>query len=173
MSNFSNNNSRRNDRDRGSDNDGPSMFEKIVFINRCAKVVKGGRRFSFAALCVVGDRAGNVGIGYGRANEVPEAIKKSTEGAKKRLVNVKLRGDTIPHEVSGAFDGGKVLLRPATPGTGLIAGGGVRAVLEAAGIKNILTKSSGSSNHIAIINATLAALLQLKTAEQYAAIRKA
>jgi small subunit ribosomal protein S5 len=148
------------------------MVEKVVFVNRCAKVVKGGRRFSFAALVVVGDQKGQVGIGYGKANEVPDAIKKSTENAKKNLVRVKLRGDTIPHDVLGKRDGGRVLLRPASPGTGLIAGGGVRAVLEAAGIKNILTKSMGSNNHIAVVNATLDALQQLRMAEDIAAIRK-
>ncbi|HRG57203.1 MAG TPA: 30S ribosomal protein S5, partial [Lacunisphaera sp.] len=130
------------------------MFEKVVFINRCAKVVKGGRRFSFSALSVVGDGKGNVGIGYGKANEVPDAIKKSTESAKKRMVSVKLKGSTIPHEVLGEFDGGKVFLRPASTGTGLIAGGGVRAVLEAAGVHNVLTKSMGSKNHIAVVHAT-------------------
>jgi small subunit ribosomal protein S5 len=160
---------------RRDNRDGPSadgMVEKVVFVNRCAKVVKGGRRFSFAALVVVGDQKGQVGIGYGKANEVPDAIKKSTENAKKNLVRVKLRGDTIPHDVLGKRDGGRVLLRPASPGTGLIAGGGVRAVLEAAGIKNILTKSMGSNNHIAVVNATLDALQQLRLAEDIAAIRK-
>ncbi|HRP03868.1 MAG TPA: 30S ribosomal protein S5 [Opitutaceae bacterium] len=149
------------------------MVEKIVFINRCAKVVKGGRRFSFSAIAVVGDQKGNIGVGLGKANEVPDAIRKSTEHAKKRLVNVKLKGDTIPHEVFGTFDGGKVLLKPAVPGTGLIAGGGVRAVLEAAGIKNVLTKSMGSKNHIAVVNATIAALRQLRLADDYTALRKA
>ena len=151
--------------------DGPVMVEKVVFINRCAKVVKGGRRFSFAALTVVGDQKGKIGVGYGKANEVPDAIRKSTEHAKKRMFMVKLKGDSIPHDVFGEFDGGKVLLKPASPGTGLIAGGGVRAVLEAAGIKNILTKSMGSNNHIAVVNATVAALLQLKHAEDYKKVR--
>jgi small subunit ribosomal protein S5 len=151
--------------------DGPQMIEKVVFINRCAKVVKGGRRFSFAALTVVGDQKGNIGVGYGKANEVPDAIKKSTEHAKKKLIHVKLKGDTIPHDVIGEFDGGRVMLKPASPGTGLIAGGGVRAVLEAAGIKNVLTKSMGSSNHIAVVNATVAALLQLRLAEDFTKVR--
>lgn len=149
------------------------MIEKIVFINRCAKVVKGGRRFSFAALSVVGDGKGKIGVGYGKANEVPDAIRKSTAHANKHMVSVKLKGDTIPHEVFGEYDGGKVLLRPATTGTGLIAGGGVRAVLEAAGVKNVLTKSLGSKNHIAVVNATLQGLLKLRLAEDYKAALKA
>ncbi|HVU17698.1 MAG TPA: 30S ribosomal protein S5 [Candidatus Didemnitutus sp.] len=147
------------------------MIEKVVYINRCAKVVKGGRRFSFSALAVVGDGKGNVGIGYGKANEVPDAIKKSTESARKRMVPVKLKGDTIPHEVLGEFDGGRVFLRPATPGTGLIAGGGVRAVLEAAGVHNVLTKSMGSKNHIAVVHATLNGLRKLRMAEEVRALR--
>jgi small subunit ribosomal protein S5 len=162
---------RRDNRDR-TEGDGPTMIEKVVFINRCAKVVKGGRRFSFAALAVVGDGKGKVGIGYGKANEVPDAIKKGTANAHKHLVSVKLKGDTIPHDVLGQYDGGRVMLKPASTGTGLIAGGGVRAVLEAAGVKNILTKSMGSSNHIAVVHATLNGLLQLRLAENIAAIRK-
>lgn len=154
-----------------ADGEGSGLIEKVVYINRCAKVVKGGRRFSFSALAVVGDGKGNVGIGYGKANEVPDAIKKSTENAKKRMVPVKLKGDTIPHEVLGQFDGGKVFLRPATPGTGLIAGGGVRAVLEAAGVHNVLTKSMGSKNHIAVVNATLAGLRKLRMADDFKAVR--
>jgi small subunit ribosomal protein S5 len=163
---------RDNSNNRPSDGS-PEMVEKVVFINRCAKVVKGGRRFSFSALSVVGDQKGNIGIGYGKANEVPDAIRKSTEHARKRLVNVKLKGDTIPHDVLGVYDGGKVLLRPASTGTGLIAGGGVRAVLEAAGIKNVLTKSMGSSNHIAVVHATLNGLQQLRLAEEIQTVRKA
>jgi len=151
----------------------PEMVEKVVFINRCAKVVKGGRRFSFSALAVVGDRKGKIGIGYGKANEVPEAIKKGTANAHKRMVSVKLKGDTIPHDVLGEYDGGKVLLKPASPGTGLIAGGGVRAVLEAAGIKNILTKSMGSKNHIAVVHATLNGLLKLRLAADIKSLRQA
>ena len=149
----------------------PGMFEKVVFINRCAKVVKGGRRFSFSALSVVGDGKGNVGIGYGKANEVPDAIKKSTESAKKRMVSVKLKGSTIPHEILGEYDGGKVFLRPASTGTGLIAGGGVRAVLEAAGVHNVLTKSMGSKNHIAVVHATLNGLRKLRLEEDFKALR--
>ena len=162
------------DRNRNAEpSDGPTMIEKVVFINRCAKVVKGGRRFSFSALAVVGDGKGKVGIGYGKANEVPDAIKKGTANAHKHLVAVKLKGDTIPHEVLGEYDGGKVLLRPATTGTGLIAGGGVRAVLEAAGVKNVLTKSMGSKNHIAVVHATLAGLQKLRLAADFAASRQA
>ena len=161
---------RRDNRNRdAAPSDGPTMIEKIVFINRCAKVVKGGRRFSFAALSVVGDGNGKIGVGYGKANEVPEAIRKSTAHANKHMVTVKIKGDTIPHEVFGEYDGGKVLLRPATTGTGLIAGGGVRAVLEAAGVKNVLTKSLGSKNHIAVVNATLQGLLKLRLANDYKA----
>lgn len=163
---------RRDNRDKKEPGDGPTMIEKVVFINRCAKVVKGGRRFSFSALAVVGDGKGKVGIGYGKANEVPDAIKKGTANAHKHLVNVKLKGDTIPHDVLGVYDGGRVMLKPASPGTGLIAGGGVRAVLEAAGVKNILTKSMGSSNHIAVVHATLNGLLQLRLAENISNVRK-
>ncbi len=164
---------RRDRRDNTpSQSDGPSLIEKVVFINRCAKVVKGGRRFSFAALAVVGDGKGKVGIGYGKANEVPDAIRKSTENAKKHMVSVKLKGDSIPHAVTGQADGGRVLLRPASAGTGLIAGGGVRAVLEAAGVKNVLTKSMGSNNHIAVVHATLDGLRQLRLSEDITALRK-
>lgn len=147
------------------------FVEKVVHINRCAKVVKGGRRFSFAALVVVGDQKGQVGVGYGKAKEVPECIRKGTEQAKKNLVEINLRGDTIPHHVLGEADGGKVLLRPASDGTGVIAGGGCRAVLESVGIKNILSKSLGSNNHLAMVNATMAALKQLRSYEQIQNVR--
>jgi small subunit ribosomal protein S5 len=167
---------RRDDRNKPTAPMGPdgvtAMIEKVVFINRCAKVVKGGRRFSFAALAVVGDQKGRIGVGYGKANEVPDAIKKSTAHAHKHMVSVKLKGDTIPHDVMGVCDGGRVLLKPASPGTGLIAGGAVRAVLEAAGVKNVLTKSMGSSNHIAVVNATVHALQQLRMSADIAGMRK-
>lgn len=149
----------------------PEFIEKVVFINRCAKVVKGGRRFSFSALLVVGDGKGRVGIGYGKAKEVPEAIRKGTENARKNMVRVTLKGDSIPHEVFGRHDGGKVLLRPASAGTGIIAGGGVRAILEAAGVKNVLSKSMGSKNHISVVNATLDGLRQLRLAEEFQKLR--
>ncbi len=161
----------RRDEPRAEEPDS-GLVEKVVYINRCAKVVKGGRRFSFSALAVVGDKNGKVGIGYGKANEVPDAIKKGTENARKRMVSVTLKGDTIPHEVYGTYDGGKVLLRPAVTGTGLIAGGAVRAVLEAAGVKNVLTKSMGSKNHIAVVHATLEGLLKLRGADKIKATRK-
>lgn len=149
----------------------PELTEKVVYINRCAKVVKGGRRFSFSALVVTGDQKGRVGIGYGKANEVPEAIRKGSERARKRMVSVRLKGDTVPHEIIGESDGGRVLLRPASAGTGIIAGGGVRAVLEAAGVKNVLSKSLGSNNHIAVVNATLDGLRKLKLAEDFTKLK--
>ena len=157
--------------DRGSDKDKSGLSEKVVFINRCAKVVKGGRRFSFSALIVTGDRAGKVGCGFGKANEVSEAIRKASESAKKSMVKVSVRENTIPHEVIGEFGGGRVLLKPASPGTGVIAGGGVRAVVEAAGIKDVLAKSLGSSNHANVVKATIEALLHLRLRDEIYKIR--
>ena len=145
--------------------------EKVVFINRCAKVVKGGRRFSFSALIVCGDQKGKVGVGFGKANEVSEAIRKATDASKKRMVKIAVKENTIPHEVTGEFGGGRVLLRPASPGTGVIAGGGVRAVLEAVGIRDVLAKSLGSSNHANVVNATIAALSQLRPKEEIFKLR--
>src|SRR5207249_11313924 len=132
--------------------------EKVVFINRCAKVVKGGRRFSFSALIVAGDHDGSVGCGFVKAKEVAEAIRKASEAARKSMEKVSLRDNTIPHETIGEFGGGRGLLRPASPGTGVLAGGGVRAVVEAAGIRNVLAKSLGSSNHANVVKATIEAL---------------
>lgn len=147
------------------------LQENVVFINRVAKVVKGGRRFSFAAVVVVGDGKGRVGAGLGKAAEVPEAIRKGVEDAKKNMINVALKNGTIPHEFLGIYGAGKVIMRPAAEGTGIKAGGPVRAVLALAGVRNVLTKSLGSSNPINMVKATLDGMAKLENVQTVAALR--
>ncbi len=145
-----------------------TLIEKVIYINRVAKVVKGGRRFSFSAIVVVGDGKGTVGVGFGKANEVPEAIRKGTERARRQMQTIPLAGDTIPHEVLGKFGAGRVMLRPASPGTGVIAGPAVRAIMEALGVHNVLSKSLRTGNKHNVVHATFAALAELESVEQYA-----
>ena len=159
-------------RDKRNDNAAQDDLEEYtVFVNRCAKTVKGGRRMSFSAVIVVGDKEGKVGVGFGKANEVSDAIRKGGEAARKNMRKITLKGKTIPHEVEGVCDGGRVLLKPAPDGTGLIVGGGMRPVLEAVGIRDAVGKSLGSKNRLNVVKATMNALLKLRSAEEIATAR--
>jgi small subunit ribosomal protein S5 len=155
-------------KNRRQEEEDSGLIEKLVYVNRVAKVVKGGRRFSFSAIAVVGDGEGQVGIGHGKANEVPEAIRKATERARKEMITIPLVRRTIPHVVQGRYGAGKVLLRPASPGTGVIAGASVRAIMDCAGIHDVLSKSLGSSNPHNVCKAVMEALSELESPEQYA-----
>ena len=157
-------------RDKRQEQD-DALDEHTVFINRCAKTVKGGRRMSFSAVIVVGDKEGKVGVGFGKANEVADAIRKGGEAARKDMRKVVMKGKTIPHDVEGVCDGGRVILKPAEEGTGLIVGGGMRPVLEAAGIRDAVGKSLSSKNRLNVVKATLNALSKLRSAEEIAAVR--
>ena len=159
------------DRKRDRDEEVKEFDETTVFVNRCAKVVKGGRRFSFSAVIVIGDHKGRVGLGFGKANEVSEAIRKATDAAHRNIVTITMKDKTIPHEVTGQCDGGRVLLKPASEGTGVIAGGAVRAVMECAGIKDVRAKSLRSNNPNNVVSATMEGLLSLRDASQVAAYR--
>ena len=161
----------RADDRRAQSSPSSEMEERVVHVNRCAKVVKGGRRFSFSAVVVVGDRTGRVGYGFGKANEVPDAIRKGGEIARRSLFSVLLKDRTIPHEIEGSHDGGHVLLRPAAPGTGVIAGGGMRPILELAGVRDVLGKSMGSKNRLNVVKATIAALQKLRSKEEIGKVR--
>ena len=156
---------------RNEDSTQGGLIDKVVNIKRCAAVVKGGRRFSFAAMVVVGDGNGRVGWGYGKANEVPPAVDKAVKDGTQRLTHVQMSGTTIPHEVKGRYGAARVVLVPASPGTGLIAGAAVRAVLEACGIRDILTKSYGTTNETNVVKATIAALMSLKTKDEVERLR--
>jgi small subunit ribosomal protein S5 len=164
---------RRRDRRRGEEDDGPEFIEKVVFINRVAKVVKGGRRFSFTAVVVIGDGDGRVGYGMGRANEVPEAIRKGGVIARRAMIKIQLREGTVVHEALAKFKSSKIVIRPASPGTGIIAGGAVRAVMEAVGVRDVLTKSLGSNTPINVVRATIEALQAMRVPEDVVARRMA
>ena len=159
------------DKRRNESGANDDLDERVVFVNRCAKTVKGGRRMSFSAVIVVGDREGRVGVGFGKANEVSDAIRKGGEAARKDMRKITLHGKTIPHDVEGTCDGGRVILKPAPAGTGLIVGGGMRPVLEALGVSDAVGKSLGSKNRLNVVKATMNALLKLRSAEEIAAVR--
>jgi small subunit ribosomal protein S5 len=167
------NKARRGDREprRGNDDDREELDERVVDIKRVAKVIKGGRRFAFRTVVIVGDNKGRVGVGVGKARGVPDSIRKGADHARRNMLNVSITGTTIPHPIIAEYGGAKVLLRPAAPGTGVIAGGGVRAVLEAAGVHDVLSKSQGSPNLLNVAMATLSALRQLRTPQEVATIR--